>query len=117
HLQGLTVECQHFTVDDVVDYVCCDNTGTVPKYPCLHDKYYPVKVVDEVDLNDLLMDAAKRGHCAFEWQPPFIKGDLWEFNMDNRVQLQTEAATPIEAALVALARAEGQPDKVKADGN
>ena len=89
--------------------------GTVPKYGSLQAEQYMIgeMTVERCDLNQLLMDAAKWGREVYP-KPihEYLKGHTkpvvkaWVC----APYFWPEAATPIEAALVALAKAEGMEE-------
>jgi len=126
YLQGLTVECEdcdEFGHTRYTNIKCdtCRGISTVPKYPALWAYIAVPYAIDleDISLNDLLIDAAK-WHTHFEIDVPFRGDDVevktWSVCI-NSTGADIEAATPIEAALVALARVEGQPEKEQANGN
>ena len=86
-----------------------DCEGFAFKYPSL--QWF---TINDVNLNDLLRDAAKWGWSPYvctltlsrAWIVGFINRDE-----ETSMAMTMTAATPIEAALVALAKAENQPDR------
>lgn len=127
-LQGLTVECGHICHDISEGKgcsVCAPNClGTVPKYPCLwyipppktsRDNETPFVIRSEdIDLNDLLMDAAKRGYKMQDFMFTQTFDTSWAVRIHSltpeageQVKGYAEANTPIKAVLVALSKAEG----------
>ena len=112
-LQGLTVECSRchpegVRVPDYYNCPLCHGECTMPKYPSLQAEQHMIGVmtVERCDLNDLLMDAAK--HKVWVDITSLFSGQfsVAVLNDKNRYDTDCIAAIPIEAALVALGKAE-----------